>query len=54
MYKELIYKLAGDDYGIIRRCEKSTQERFLTIGLFVPIIFSTLFYKSLLHIQTSV
>lgn len=39
MYKEIIYKLAGDDYGIIRSCEKSTQERFLTIGLFVPIVF---------------
>ena len=39
MYKEIIYKLAGDDYGIIRSCEKPTQERFLIIGLFVPTIF---------------
>src|SRR5690349_19923152 len=46
MLKERIYKLAGDDWGIIKNCNVSTQNRFFNIGLFVPLIFLFCFFSS--------
>ena len=46
MLRERIYKLAGDDWGIIKNCNNSTQDRFFRIGLFVPLIFIFCFFSS--------
>lgn len=46
MLKERVYRLAGDDWGIIRNCNYSTQSRFFRIGLFVPLIFIFCFFSS--------
>ena len=44
-FKRFLYTVSGDDYGIIIKCDKLIQHRFIFIGIFVTAIFLLCFFS---------